>query len=409
MKKTLGIITLVCVVALTVLYGRHFHAWAAEQATNIAEKLSQNKAENAESDAEDAPTWWVGLSLGAVPAPVRAQLPEGLLGEADGVQVMMVVPDSPAEKAGVKPYDIILLVGTEKVATPVELTDIVRAAGSEELDFTVIRGGAPTTVKVTPEEMPEEVKQQQRIMQQGLGGFQQLAPGGIQIQIPQGAFQIQVPNGGVFGGGIKPLRDPNMPQVEIPEEVRKMMKDMLGEDPFADEEDEDADVEEDAAADESLEADGEVEETEDGELIIKKRAVKRADAQPRQGRIQFGLPPGMQGGIGGGIQVGGGVSVSKTSISQLGGKQLQVSVTRKNNDPADIRVQWGDDEYQTTDEDLDVLPEDIRARVKDMLGDDVKISVSGGANAAEAGAEAEAGEEKKELKVSKEKVIDLKK
>lgn len=401
MKKTFTVVALMCVVALAAVYGRHFQAWAAEQAKGVAEKLSQNKAENA--DAENAPTWWVGLSLGAVPAPVRAQLPEGLLGETDGVQVMMVVPGSPAEKAGVKPYDIITFVGTQKVATPVELTDIVRAAGSEDLDFTVIRGGVPTLVKVTPEEMPEEVKQQQRIMQQGLGGFQQLAPGGIQIQIPQGAFQIQVPQ-----GGMRPMA-PNMPQVEIPEEVRKMMKDMLGEDPFADEEgdeDEDADAEEDAAADESLEADGKVEETEDGELIIKKRAVKRADGQPRQGRIQFGLPPGMQGGIGGGIQIGGGVSVSKTSISQLGGKQLQVSVTRKNNEPANIHVKWGDDEYQTTDEDLEMLPEDVRGRVKDMLGDDVKISVSTG-DAPKA--DAEAGEEKAELKVTKEKVIDLKK
>lgn len=397
MKKTFGIITLVCVVALTAVYGRHIQAWAAEQAKSVAEKLGQEKAEK--TDAEDAPTWWVGLSLGAVPQAVRAQLPQGLLGETDGVLVMAVVPGSPAEKAGVKPYDIIPLVGTQKVNTPVELTDIIRAAGGEELEIMTIRSGVPTLVKVTPEEMPEEVKQQQRIMQQGLGGFQQLAPGGIQIQIPQGAFQIQVPDGGAIGGGIKRLRDPNMPQVEIPEEVRKMMRDMLGEDPFADEEDEDAEAEEEAAAEESLEADGKVEETEDGELIIKKRAVKRADGQPQQGRIQFGFP-----NMPGGIQVGGGVSISKTSISQLGGKQLQISVTRKNNEPAAIHAKWGDDEYQTTEEDLDMLPEDIRGRVKNMLGDDVKISVSTGD-----APKAEAGEEKAELKVTKEKVIDLKK
>ncbi len=401
MKKTLSGITLVLFVALAVFYGRHIQAWAAEQAVNVTEKMAQNLGK---ADAEDAPEWWVGLSLGAVPAPVRAQLVEGMLGEADGVLAAAVVPGSPAEKAGVKVYDIITLVGTQKVGTPVELTDIIRAAGSEELTFTVIRAGMPTTVKVKPEEMPEEVKQQRRIMQQ-MGGFQQMAPGGMQIQIPQGAFQVQVPDGGVIGGAIKPL-PPGMRRDAVPEEVRKMMRDMLGEDPFGDEDADDTEedaveTETEAADEEFIQGDGNVEETENEELIIKKRPVGRADGNARQpGRIQFAFP-----NMPGGMQVGGGVSISKTTVSQLGGKQLQVSVSRKNNDPAEIRVTWGEDEYQTTENDLEVLPEDVRPRVQDMLKGDVNVSVRGG----NAGEVVPAKNAEKELRVTKEKVIDLKK
>ncbi|MBC7074277.1 trypsin-like peptidase domain-containing protein [Candidatus Parcubacteria bacterium] len=64
-----------------------------------------------------------------------------------------VIPDSPAEKAGLKEYDIILEIGGEKITEENTLADLLakRKIG-EEIELKVLREGKIETIKVTLEE-----------------------------------------------------------------------------------------------------------------------------------------------------------------------------------------------------------------------------------------------------------------
>lgn len=74
---------------------------------------------------------------------------------ADTVEVQGFLPDSPAEKAGVQPGDVILQVGERKIDS---LGDILNAAfymtAGEDVPLTVSRGGQLIEIKVAPAPHP---------------------------------------------------------------------------------------------------------------------------------------------------------------------------------------------------------------------------------------------------------------
>lgn len=104
---------------------------------------------------EGAPTskYWIGVMCQPVDEPLRAHLK---LDDGAGVIVGEVVPDSPAAKANLKKYDIIVSVGDAKVSDAVALMKAVDGAGTKELTLHVIRAGEPTTLVVTPAERKQE-------------------------------------------------------------------------------------------------------------------------------------------------------------------------------------------------------------------------------------------------------------
>lgn len=96
--------------------------------------------------------YWLGIECYPVPAPLQAQLN---LPEQQGLLVESVVPDSPAAKAGIKPFDILMKVGDKPLKAPGELIEAVEAAKDKEVSLEVLRGGKPQKIKAKPVRRPE--------------------------------------------------------------------------------------------------------------------------------------------------------------------------------------------------------------------------------------------------------------
>jgi len=96
--------------------------------------------------------YWLGLGCSPAPAALRAQLG---LPEDQGVVVEQVVPDSPAAKAEIKQYDVLVKAGDKPLKNVPDLIDAVGAAKDQELSIELIRGGKRMEIKVVPAKQPE--------------------------------------------------------------------------------------------------------------------------------------------------------------------------------------------------------------------------------------------------------------
>ncbi len=96
--------------------------------------------------------------LGVVIQEVTPEIGE-TIGVKEGVLIAQVMPQSPADKAGIKVGDVITAVNGEKVSSVRDLQiRIMKTPPGEELTLTVLRKGKQENIKVKVEEMPEEAK-----------------------------------------------------------------------------------------------------------------------------------------------------------------------------------------------------------------------------------------------------------
>jgi hypothetical protein len=88
--------------------------------------------------------------LGVATMEVSPELASHLkLSPGMGLVVNMVLPDSPAERAGVKQYDVITRLDDQMLTNPEQLRVLVRMKKqSDDVKLSVIRQGAPTSVSV---------------------------------------------------------------------------------------------------------------------------------------------------------------------------------------------------------------------------------------------------------------------
>ena len=391
MKKTFVLLSMFALGVLAGFYGRELQVIGEEKLTDLTRIGVAVKDKQPE---EAIPSWWAGLSLAPVPEPVRAVL----TAETEGVWVVGVLPGSPAEKAGIKTYDIITKVGSQEVTDGKEITDEIQKSEGKELEFTVFRAGELKTLTLTPTHMPEEMKARYRALQQDFFG-PPMGPG-IHIQIPRRGIEIQVPEGGAIGGGIKRLSPENLPP-----EVRQRLEEAFGGKIFENGDDEE---ENDASEEDASRSEAGAEEDEDHDIIVKKdRQIQLPGSRPGNfpGR---NLPPAAPGG-----NVRSSFAMSQHMMFSHNGKPLEITVTRANDQPARIKATWEGKEYESNDETLDVFPEEIRGKIEDILkngGAKVRvapggISIFGGGQTEDA----QDAEESGELKVKADKVIDLKK
>jgi serine protease Do len=148
-------------------------------------------------------TWgWLGVTIQNVTPSIAKSLrldPD----HPGGALVASVSPGSPAEKAGIKPGDVVTAAGGRDIKTVHDLPRLVAATPiGRKLDLTIRRDGKQQSVAATIGEMPEKVASAQR------GGGQ---PGhtiasalGIELLPldPQLRTELQVPkevNGAVVG------------------------------------------------------------------------------------------------------------------------------------------------------------------------------------------------------------------
>jgi membrane-associated protease RseP (regulator of RpoE activity) len=110
--------------------------------------------------------YWIGVRCVEVPELLQAQLD---LPEGQGVLVDQVVPDSPADKAGLKPFDVVFMVDGNPVADPQSLADAVTGSGGKEVTIDYLRAGKKQTASVKPAPRPQAIAPQhedQRFLRQ---------------------------------------------------------------------------------------------------------------------------------------------------------------------------------------------------------------------------------------------------
>lgn len=115
-------------------------------------KLEGNSIELQSSDAESIelpslPKFVIGVSLSDVPDSLRAHLS---LAEGTGIMVGAVVPDSPAAKAGLQQYDLLLKSGDRDLKVAKDLQEIVDSSEGKVVSVSVQRKGQPMTMELTP-------------------------------------------------------------------------------------------------------------------------------------------------------------------------------------------------------------------------------------------------------------------
>jgi membrane-associated protease RseP (regulator of RpoE activity) len=99
---------------------------------------------------------YLGVMLGPVPDALRAQI-GGVLPSGQGVMIHSVQDDSPAAKAGLKTYDILIGFNDQKLFSAEQLSHLVRAASpNTAVTLRVVRGGAVLDTQVMLGEVQAE-------------------------------------------------------------------------------------------------------------------------------------------------------------------------------------------------------------------------------------------------------------
>jgi membrane-associated protease RseP (regulator of RpoE activity) len=91
---------------------------------------------------------YLGVTINRLPDSIRAQLPATIPPE-QGILVEQVMKGSPAEKAGLQPFDILLQYNDQKLFAPEQLTRLVGSDTSgQPVKLTIVRGGNVSTLDV---------------------------------------------------------------------------------------------------------------------------------------------------------------------------------------------------------------------------------------------------------------------
>ncbi|HIP52739.1 MAG TPA: PDZ domain-containing protein [Chromatiales bacterium] len=92
---------------------------------------------------------YLGVAIDSLPQAVAKQLPSGV-SQGEGVMVVNVAPDSPADQGGIQGYDILIGYGDQKLYSPEQLTKLVQNDQvGRQVPIKLVRGGKVMEVTVT--------------------------------------------------------------------------------------------------------------------------------------------------------------------------------------------------------------------------------------------------------------------
>ncbi|QDT52583.1 zinc metallopeptidase RseP [Caulifigura coniformis] len=116
----------------------------AEELQTLIGKLTERINDKA---GTEPPKFVIGVQVVEAPEVVLSQIGKP---ESKAVVVQSVVEQSPAAKAGVQKFDLILKAAGEPVGSPGELTKVVKDADGQEIDLELVRSGKALMVRVVP-------------------------------------------------------------------------------------------------------------------------------------------------------------------------------------------------------------------------------------------------------------------
>ncbi len=193
---------------------------ADEEVERLAEeRLAKPDPTDGAIIQQELPKYWIGLLGGGIPDDhvLRAHLD---LPSGEGVLVENVVPDSPAGKAGLKRYDILLRANDNELREMQDLVELVRTEGEKEgqIAIEVLRHGERETVYVTPEERPAAAGIPQPQGGDFGGQFPQGLPNEIFRQLEREGMPFNFRNFGpgvIIGGGRGMANMPNGVSISV--------------------------------------------------------------------------------------------------------------------------------------------------------------------------------------------------
>jgi hypothetical protein len=115
--------------------------------------LGDSLQDAAQAPAMHTSDYWIGLECVPVEPALRAQLG---LAEHEGVMVASVMPESPAARAGVKPYDVLVKAGDKPIQNIRNLVEAVDQSKEKPLGLELFRGGKSQKIELTPAKRPSE-------------------------------------------------------------------------------------------------------------------------------------------------------------------------------------------------------------------------------------------------------------
>jgi hypothetical protein len=134
--------------------------------------------------------YWIGVSCSPAGEALRTQLG---LAEDQGLVVDEVIGDSPAAKANLKKFDVLLAAGDKPLKSLEDLVTAVQNAKESAISLLVLRGGNKETVTVTPTKSRQEksgVLTLEVPAERALGEWLQDVPQSFSVS-PDGRFTIR--------------------------------------------------------------------------------------------------------------------------------------------------------------------------------------------------------------------------
>ncbi len=109
----------------------------------------------APQDGEIAATpskYWIGATVEPTPELLVAQLP---INDGEGILLQYIVPDSPAAKAGLQRFDVVVKIDGAPIADASDVAKIIDKTGDKTVKVEFFRKGKLTETKLTPAERPQ--------------------------------------------------------------------------------------------------------------------------------------------------------------------------------------------------------------------------------------------------------------
>ncbi len=92
---------------------------------------------------------YLGVEIESLPPALSSHL-QGVVPNGQGLLITHVPKDSPAAKAGLQPYDILLSYGDHKLHSPQQLIELVHGdTPGHDVTMGLVRSGKPVTCKIT--------------------------------------------------------------------------------------------------------------------------------------------------------------------------------------------------------------------------------------------------------------------